>query len=742
MIAMQYLTDLLDGAIGRQRNTGLVKWGYYMDHFLDYIFLCSILIGYALLLPDAFKYILFYIMAFFGAFMVNSFLSFAATNSFTISYCGIGPTEIRIVFILVNTLIIVFGRSYMLKAVPYVLGAATFGLFVAVFRTQKALWAEDMRRKHGEAGDVDQEPGIGEMAHDIITGVSRRRILRGIFFSVGLTTAAALILVLRVLHPHHRTLAAALYVLGWILFLRSWKEKRGILRKHGRAIRKQVRPYLLHVVIAVALVVVGRAAWVLAPTDVTPLGRMTQGELRTSIAADMENLRILNANVQALAKWSRTSGLLSRSVEALTPEEKELVRGFWGDFVEACTELEILKRRYRGFYQIDYLVDPEMHTRAFLTAFGAFATQYAAALDVTGDAARSPFLGTMLNEADPERHIPEGSYDALKRRTTHPDEMLRLNAGAAYLALIKNRATSELPLVRDIESKLRRIYKMLGRSPERLIEAPLDLLEREMSSVWFPFQKDIAIGMSLIRTKDRPNFVTPELIARYKDLLQPGDILLERRNWYMTNVGIPGFWPHAALYVGTPDEVDAFCGGVGDLQSPTASAWLEQHCPAAVANWRTAVDGQARVIEALRDGVVFTSLERSANADYLAVLRPRVSRGDVLQTIRAAFTHAGKPYDFNFDFATDGALVCSELVYKAFKGHGDLNLELSTLNGRLILPPNLIVKKFDREFGTPQQQLDLVLFLDGSESASRAVARGVDEFRASWQRPKWDVLQK
>ena len=150
MIFLQYITDLLDGAIGRKRDTGLVKWGYYMDHFLDYIFLSAILIGYALLLPDVFKYRLFFVMAFFGAFMVNSFLSFAATNKFKISYLGVGPTEVRIIFIVVNTLLICFGRTYMVKALPYVLIGATFGLFVTVYRTQKMLWDIDMRAKYGE----------------------------------------------------------------------------------------------------------------------------------------------------------------------------------------------------------------------------------------------------------------------------------------------------------------------------------------------------------------------------------------------------------------------------------------------------------------------------------------------------------------------------------------------------------------------------------------------------------------
>jgi len=144
----QYITDLLDGEIGRRRNTGLIKWGYYMDHFLDYLFLCSILIGYGLMVADYNKYMLFYILALFGAFMVNSFLSFAATGQFRISYMGVGPTEIRLVFIIVNTLIIFLADKIEIPLVlPYVLAGAAFFLFVTVYQTQKMLWKIDMENK-------------------------------------------------------------------------------------------------------------------------------------------------------------------------------------------------------------------------------------------------------------------------------------------------------------------------------------------------------------------------------------------------------------------------------------------------------------------------------------------------------------------------------------------------------------------------------------------------------------------
>jgi len=147
MIVGQYLTDLFDGAVGRMRNTGLIKWGYYMDHFLDYVFLCSLLIGYFFIVPEHFVYLSFAMLALYGAFMVNSFLVFAATNAFRIAVFFIGPTEIRLAFILVNTLIIVFGNSYMSQLLPYVLVVSLIALIVVVYRTQKEIWQMDMEQK-------------------------------------------------------------------------------------------------------------------------------------------------------------------------------------------------------------------------------------------------------------------------------------------------------------------------------------------------------------------------------------------------------------------------------------------------------------------------------------------------------------------------------------------------------------------------------------------------------------------
>lgn len=147
-IVMQYITDLFDGAVGRLRQTGLIRWGYYMDHFLDYIFLCSILIGYSFTLLDRYN-TLFYTLAVFGAYMVNSYLAFAATNRFKIEFFKMGPTEMRLAFIITNILLIIFKKTYLGWALPIIFWLSVIGLVAVVYDTQKHIWKKDLEEKNG-----------------------------------------------------------------------------------------------------------------------------------------------------------------------------------------------------------------------------------------------------------------------------------------------------------------------------------------------------------------------------------------------------------------------------------------------------------------------------------------------------------------------------------------------------------------------------------------------------------------
>jgi len=147
MIIFQHLADLFDGALGRYRNTGLIKWGYYMDHFFDYVFFCTIFIGYSLHVPVESFLLVVGCFAVLVGYMVNSFLSFAVTNTFRVYYYGIGPSEMRIVVIIFNAVLVFVGTELIAKGLPYIFWVCLVSLAVVLFRSQREIWKMDMKDK-------------------------------------------------------------------------------------------------------------------------------------------------------------------------------------------------------------------------------------------------------------------------------------------------------------------------------------------------------------------------------------------------------------------------------------------------------------------------------------------------------------------------------------------------------------------------------------------------------------------
>ena len=130
-----------------------------MDHFLDYVFMSCALIGYALLLDGTPRFIMLLLLPIQVGFVVNSYLSFSSTGEFKITFLGIGPTELRLFMIGLNTAVTMWGTWWFGKTLPYA-GIVLFcGLCVVVFRTQKYVWAIDMADKKAR----DQKNELGEI---------------------------------------------------------------------------------------------------------------------------------------------------------------------------------------------------------------------------------------------------------------------------------------------------------------------------------------------------------------------------------------------------------------------------------------------------------------------------------------------------------------------------------------------------------------------------------------------------
>ncbi|MBT3259202.1 MAG: Poxvirus G6 [Deltaproteobacteria bacterium] len=157
--------------------------------------------------------------------------------------------------------------------------------------------------------------------------------------------------------------------------------------------------------------------------------------------------------------------------------------------------------------------------------------------------------------------------------------------------------------------------------------------------------------------------------------LKPGDILLEKTPFRLTDRLIPGHWGHAAIWVGNEEELKR----LGLWEHPV----VQKH--------HNDIRRGASVVEALRDGVQMNTLEDFLNIDDLAVLRMKsISNEDLAQSIVRAFRQIGKEYDFNFDVETTDKIVCSELVYLVYP---DPDWPTDRIMGRYTISPDHVARK-------------------------------------------------
>ena len=224
--------------------------------------------------------------------------------------------------------------------------------------------------------------------------------------------------------------------------------------------------------------------------------------------------------------------------------------------------------------------------------------------------------------------------------------------------------------------------------------------------------------------RDGQLMIRPQELAEFRAKLKPGDILIERQNWFLSRALMPGYWAHAALYVGTTNDLVR----LGLDRDPRVLAQWRQFAA------RNAQGHEHLILEAVPEGVRMTTLEHCIGvADAAAVLRPRVKEENVREAIARAFSHLGKNYDFDFDFFSSDKLVCTELVFRCYDGA--VQFPLVEVMGRKTLPPTELVRKFVNERGQAKAQLDCVCFLDGDERVGKASFRTEETFITTLERP-------
>ena len=445
----------------------------------------------------------------------------------------------------------------------------------------------------------------------------------------------------------------------------------------------------------------------------------------------------------------------------LTADEESTIRSLWTTTYDYAFGLDQIRLFYEDWYRFDpSRAQRSYHLRSYLLTFTSELSLYEMSSRLVALITRNPNVVKFLDTPHEEAGIAANSFSQFRDQLQGTRDHARVVAGRRYLLWLEKafqgreeaRALGCHWLWEKAESKLGLIdaYSPIGLAALTL-SSDFENFRRAVDRVWYPTQKGVAKWMGDTRLRRIGVYlITPEQQEEMDKRLEPGDVMLSRKNWHLSNIGLPGFWPHAVLYIGGPEKFDAYFDDaevrayVGELSGEMQSLrdYLARQYPTRWLRYTAGDHGEPyRVIEGIAAGVVLNTFSRACG-DYMAVLRPRLDKKAKAQAIVEAFGHLDKPYDYNFDFATDHALVCTELVWRSYRpaeGKAGLKLEPIMIAGRRSLPAQEFARLFSREHGRPSAQFDFVYFLDAVEKDARAFIATEADFLKTLQRTKWDL---
>jgi hypothetical protein len=587
-----------------------------------------------------------------------------------------------------------------------------------------------------------------------LIGAKHTNLSRATRIAAGAATVVLALLALRrnLLDELPAPLVALIAVLGAAAFTGSlilWIQMRR-LRPKRTVSRWQKLAWVISAQVAIFVFgfYAGRTtAPVTAVVDLepSPLAHLTPDELNAQVAADFNRLRIVSAGIDELgAKSQQTYARINdarkrEQRDYYKPAEEDEIRAQFMSYLAYRSALLRLVATYGGFHSIGR---PDARARCFLVGYGAGASVMSASTSLVTTYGKEPSVRRKLNEPDASCGIRAGEFDRIYDARGSDRNAETFTEMAAYFKANRDGWRRDKVLPDDqlawIDGRIEAaIADVQVRGFNRSRAQWERVVKRVGNDVYVPVYDVQSVISTLIgdtRIVKRPPFIRHEQVKAMQAQLQPGDILLERRNWYASNAFLPGFWPHAAIYVGTSDDL----AKLGLIARHGSEGFRSDH-PAIQQRLgeylAPAHDREPHtVLEAVSEGVIFNSLTESMGADYVAVLRPRLTGAEKAQAIAKAFGHVGKPYDFEFDFFSSDKLVCTELVYRSYEGL--LHFDLVKIMGRDTLPAMEICKKFAGEREKETRQLDFVMFLDAVPQQGIATLATVDDFIASGLRPR------
>lgn len=402
-----------------------------------------------------------------------------------------------------------------------------------------------------------------------------------------------------------------------------------------------------------------------------------------------------------------------------TPRDDEQLRFWYARYLTARAGLLETIDDLRPFAMTPELkITPQDQLRCFVIAYTAACLLVRAARFLIFDFATDKLVQRKLNEADVRHRIPRKQYTAIYKSLTSPINAYYLADALRFADDHRSEieALGEDPQMRGVIAYLRETEPALQVDVEQYVKARLryrwhSWRRRRASAcqqVLFGILQACGCVVADIVNPFHSDQMTGPVRRQLRRLLQPGDVIIARHDQALSNLFLPGYWPHAALHIGPPSTRRHL---PLKLSPEHASRWVRTR----------------RVLEAKKDGVLFRRLQETITVDALAIIRPRLKTDQIAEAISQAVAHEGKLYNFDFDFFTADRLVCTEVIYRAYDGIGGITFELSerggvpTLSAEDILSLAIEHRGFETiaAFGTPQIGAQLVMGTDASRALMR-----------------------
>ncbi len=374
----------------------------------------------------------------------------------------------------------------------------------------------------------------------------------------------------------------------------------------------------------------------------------------------------------------RTEAMVRAAIERgyFTPEEDESLRLAFHEYLTARAVIRSTIEELRPWIVRRDVLTTELQLRAFAVAYAAATVLVRAGHAIVTRLADHPVTRRKLDEPDHERGIPRKQFTRVYRSLTshrnawslrwarqfardHRSELAALRGDPVYAPMVDIIEASEsaldISLARYLKGRLRFTgYRWRRRQKAAFRTAMFGLFEGSGR---------ILANLRLPGYRKRVNAT---VVGRLAQILEPGDVLVTRHHDAASNFFLPGYWPHAALHIGTEEQRIAL--GI-EVNEAHARSWT----------------GAIRILEARRDGVLYRLLEDTLSVDAVVVIRPILSAEELRCALERAIVHEGKLFDFAFDFFRADRVVCTEVVYRAFDGIGDIRFQLQERAGRFTL---------------------------------------------------------